>query len=248
MKRFLAVGDNTMPGNELACCDADANFYVSLAAALGITADILLDQNSTKANIQAWMVEAQRQDQAGNLAYCGLAISDHGTHQMVNGVLEGAICCYDMRHDGDNWWPGGLFTASEFQAWANSMSCRVEVWLDICYSQAMTKALRLWQTKSIHNPGNTAGLMRVSDKSVHAKLNSNIVVWSACSEAQESADAPDLGNGAFTYYWKQAWKANPQASRIDLIAATRAGIAAGGYEQVPRLACWNTPAQGIVGS
>ena len=250
MKRFLAVGDNAMPGNELQECVNDAQFYGTLAQSLGITPDFLLDQKSTKANVWAWMMAAQAAAIAGNLTYCGLAISNHGTHQMVNGVLEGAICMYNMRQEGDNWWPGGLITASEFQAWANGFpfTCRVEVFLDICYSQSLTKAMRSWLPKSIHNPGNPAGLMRVADNQVQHKLNGNIVVWSACSEAQESADAPDLGNGAFTYFFKQAWLKHPEASRIDLIQATRSRIAAGGYDQVPRLACWDEAGQLGVGA
>ena len=246
MKKFLCMGDNTMPGNELEECVNDAKYYVSLAAAMGIIADVLLNEVSTKVNIWAWMMDAQKQAVAGDLTYCGLAISNHGTHQMVNGILEGAICCYDMRQEGDNWWPGGLITASEFQAWANGfpLSCRVEVWLDICYSQSLTKEMRRWLPKSIHNPDNPAGLMRVSDNPVHSKLNSNIVVWSACSEAQESADAPDLGNGAFTWAFRMAF--DPKASRVELITAVRTMIAPK-FDQVPRLACWNAAGQLPVG-
>ena len=249
-KKFLAIGDNAMPGNELQECINDARFYGSvLAKSLDINADYLLDKASTKQNILSWIQAAQKQAIDGKLTYCGIAISNHGTHQMVNGLLEGAICCYDMRPEGNNWWPGGLFTATEFQKLMNGfpIATRVEIWLDICYSFSLTKGLRTWNNKAIHNPDNPAGLMRVSDKSVVTKLNSNIVVWSACSEAQESADAPNLGNGAFTYYWKKAWQENPTASRVDLITSTRAKIAAGGFDQVPRLACWNVTGQMQVG-
>ena len=250
-RRFLAVGDDAMPGNELQECCNDARFYESMALQLGITADALTNQTATKANVWGWMMDAWKQSiSADGLDYVGLAISNHGTHQMVNGVLEGAICFYDMRPQGNNWWPGGLATATEFQACVNGfpLKTRVEVFLDICFSQSMTKAMRAWTVKSIHNPGNPAGLLRVADNPIHAKLNSNVVVWCACSEAQESADAPNLGNGAFTYYFKQAWKKNPKASRIELIAAIRPAIQAGGFSQTPRLACWNAAGQLPVGA
>jgi len=250
MKRFLAVGDNAMPGNELQECVNDANFYKSMAATLEASCDVLLNRDSTKANMWAWMLDAQKQAIAGGLTYCGLAISNHGTHQMVNGVLEGAICCYDMRQDGDNWWPGGLITASEFQAWANGfpLTCRVEVFLDICYSFSETKAMRTFLPKAIHNPGNTAGLLRMADNPVHSKLNENVVVWAACSEAEEAADAPALGNGAFTALFKKIWAANHKASRIEIIRKVRPAIHKAGYEQTARLACYNAVGQLPVGA
>jgi len=249
MKKFLAVGDNAMPGNELQECVHDARFYIAMAYDLGISADNRIDRFSTKAEVWDWQMDAQKQAIAGDLTYCGLAISNHGTHQMVNGMLEGAICCYDMRQEGDNWWPGGLITASEFQSWANGfpLACRVEVFLDICYSFAETKAMRRWNSKAIHNPGNSAGLLRMADKPVQSKLNSNVVVWAACSEAEEAADAPALGNGAFTALFKKVWTANPKASRIEIIGKVRPAIHAAGYPQTARLACYNDAGQLPVG-
>ena len=108
--------------------------------------------------------------------------------------------------------------------------------------------MRNWNSKAIHNPGNTAGLLRVSDKAVISKLNSNVVVWSACSEAQESADAPWLGNGAFTWAFKETWKKNPKANRIELITKVRTEIKASGFDQVPRLSCGSEAGLKEVGS
>ena len=249
MKKFLAVGDNAMPGNELHECINDARFYQSLASSLGIAADVLLDRASTKANILAWLQDAQKQAITGGLTYCGIAISNHGTHQMVNGALEGAICCYDMMPEGNNWWPGGLFTASEFQGIVNGfpLPCRVEVFLDVCYSFSLSKAMRAWNCKAIHNPDNPAGLMRVSDNPVTSKLNSNVVVWAACSEAEEAADSPELGNGAFTALFKRVWTADPEANRIEIIGSVRSEIHAAGYPQTARLACYNAAGQLPVG-
>ena len=244
-KLFLSVGDNAMPGNELQECVNDAKFYKLFAATIGCAADTLIDQASTKQNILAWVMDAQKQAIAGGVSYVGLAISNHGTHQMVNGVLEGAICCYDMRSEGNNWWPGGLFTASEFQGLVNGfpIPTRVEVFLDICYSFSQTKAMRHWGPKAIHNPDNPSGVLRMADKPVQDKLNSNVVVWAACSEAEEAADAPELGNGAFTSLFKRVWTANPKASRIEIIGKVRPAIHAAGYAQTARLACFNAAGQ-----
>ena len=250
MKRFLCVGDNAMPGNELQECVNDAKFYKLMAATFGCSADTLLDRFSTKAEVWDWQMDAQKQAIAGDLTYCGLAISNHGTHQMVNGVLEGAICCYDMRQEGDNWWPGGLETASEFQSWANGfpLACTLEIFLDICYSQGLTKALHPWNSKSIHNPNNPTGLFRVADNPIHNKLNANIVVWSASSADEESADAPNLGNGAFTWGLKKALADDPKASRLEVLIKTKANVKAQGFAQTPHLNAYNVKVQLPIGS
>ena len=253
MKKFLCVGDNAMPGNELQECLNDARFYESLADSLGIKADFLADKNSTKANVWGWMMEAQAQAIKDGLTYIGFADSNHGTHQIVNGVLESAICCYDMRVEGNNWWPGGLITATEFQAWANGFpqTCRVEVFLDICFSQGLTKAVHKEgfdsKPKSIHNPGNTAGQFRMADVPIHGKLNPNVVVWSASGPDEESADAPWLFNGAFTWAFKKAWLEDRKASRLEVLIKTKARVAAQGFKQTPHLNAYNVNVQRAVG-
>lgn len=251
-KRFLAVGLNhfALAGNDLQCCVADERTMSTVASVLGVTAvDSMTDQYATKLNIMHWLTDAVAEAQAGKLSYIGYAHSGHGTHVgTADGGLEEAICCYNLSVLNDDWDPKGLITAVEFQTVLNQVppTCRVEVWLDTCFSQGMTKALGV-KPKSIHNPGNVTGVLRMANEPMHHKLNSNIVVWCACSEAQESADAPNLGNGAGTYYWVKAWKRKPKAARVDVITLQRKLIAAGGFTQVPRLAAWNAAAQGVVG-
>ena len=246
---FLAVADDKMPGNFLQETVNDARFYESLAVSLGITPDFIINEKSTKANVWGWMMAAQARAIKDKLTYVGLAISNHGTHQMVNGVLESAICCYDMREDGDNWWPGGLITATEFQAWANGFPslCTVEVFLDLCESQGLAKGVKKWASKSIHNPGNTKGMFRFADKSITSKLNPSVVIWSACGASEEAADAPWLNNGAFTYGLKDAWLNNQKASRLEILLKTKATVKAKGFSQTPHLNAFNAKVQVAVG-
>ena len=252
-RRFLAVGLNhfAAPGNDLSCCIADCHTMESVALALGITADALTDQAATKQNVESWLLDAQKQAIAGKLTYLGYSHSGHGTHFTVNGVLEAAIVYYNLTELNGDWNPTGLMAASRFQEIMNGfpLSCRVSVFLDTCFSFGETRAFDT-KVKAIHNPGNSSGLFRVTDPpgQIHAKLNPNIVVWCSSSADQESADAPNLGNGAGTYAWVNAWKKNPKASRLDLIVAQRALIKSLGFDQVPRLACWNQVAQLPVGA
>lgn len=253
-KRFLAVGLNkfALPGNDLQECVADAHTMQAVAGTMGIQADLLTDQGATKKNILAWLKDAVEQAKAGKLSYLGYAHSGHGTHYTApNGGLQEAICCYNLSELNGDWNPAGLITEVEFRGLLNQVptSCLVEVWLDTCYSQGMTRLAQPHvNIKAIHNPGNADGVLRMANQPMQQRLNSNIVVWSACSEAQESADAPNLGNGAGTYYWTKAWKHNPKACRVDVIVLQRKLIAAGGFTQVPRLACWNAEGQKAVGA
>ena len=252
---FLAEGINhfLISGNDLQECVADAVAMDAVGITLGCAADTLTDKNATKKNIMGWLKQTVEDAKTGKVSYIGMSISGHGTHQvMPDGTLEGAIVCYNLSELNGNWNPDGLITASEFQNLVNQIPpiCIGEFWLDTCYSQAMTRALvkgNMPRSKSIHNPGNTAGLLRVADNPMHGKLNNNIIVWNACSEAQESADAPWLKHGAFTYYWLEAWKKNPKASRVDIITKIRVAIKAGGFDQVPRLSCGSAAGQGMVG-
>jgi hypothetical protein len=249
---FLCIGINkfALPGNGLQECVADAQTMHDVGLALGAHAiDHLWDSQATKANAIARLTQLIERAKSGLINYAGFSWSGHGTDDAIgDDGLQEALICADIAVKNGRWDPHTIITAKEFQDLLNQVpeTCRVEVWLDVCFSFGLTR--KLCQTpKAIHGPDNVDGRMRMANSQMHHKLNSNIVVWCACSQAQESADAPNLGNGAGTYSWVKAWKENPQASRIDVIVAQRALIKSLGFDQVPRLSAWNAAAQGVVG-
>lgn len=269
MKGFLAVGINHFlrPGNDLSGCVADEKSMVAVAHSLGITDLVYLDDAmATKRN--AWDALRSLVDLAkvGKLSYLGFSWSGHGTHYARPSEPDGlgeALVCYDIAEKNGEWDRKTIITDQELKDLLNQVppTCVVEVWLDTCYSGGMDRALtdRIFYHKDksitkadrfLHAPDNPAGNLRVANVTMSQGLNSNIIMWCASSEAQESEDAYIAGgpHGAFTWYWTQAFKANPKASRVELLLKTRAGLKKGGYDQFPRLKCYNAKAQGKVGT
>ena len=257
MKKFLCVGINHFmrPGNDLNECVADAETMMTVSHYLGADATVVLkDSQATKANVMSQLTALVEEAKAGSLIYIGFSYSAHGTHyprpSEPDGVGE-ALVCYDIAEKDGGWDQATIIKDTELHDLLNSVppTCLVEVWLDTCYSGGMDRALNVLGRRSryLHNPNNQMGQTRVANSSMHTGLNVNVVMWCACSEAQESADAPDLGNGAFTYYWNKCFKAAQASSRVDILVATRASLREGGFDQFPRLKCWNTPAQAPVG-
>jgi hypothetical protein len=257
MKKFLAVGINHFlrPGNDLNGCMADADAMRDIATALGATTYYLENIFAPKTLVMEHLTNVVLEAKAGKLSYLGFAYSAHGTHyprpEEPDGLGE-ALCCYDTDEKDGDWNPDTIIKDTELRNLLNQvpLTCTVEVWLDTCYSGGMDKGFELYKNRFLHNPGNVAKALRLSNSTMNQGMNSNIVVWTACSEAQESADAYISGgpHGAFTWYWCKAFEANPKGSRVELLLATRAGLRAGGFDQFPRLKCWNQMAQGRVGS
>jgi len=256
VKKFLAVGLNhfARPGNDLSECVADALTMNLVAQALQVDSiQTLEDAQATKASAMAVLGALVEEAKAGTLSYIGFSWSGHGTHydrpDDASGLGE-ALVCYDIAELNGEWDSATIIKDTELRDLLNSVptTCTVEVWLDTCYSGGMDRAFGKGRNRFLHNPSNTGKVMRMANSQMQHGLNANIVMWCASSEAQESADAPDLGNGAFTYYWHQAWKAKLLDSRVDVLVATRAGLLAGHFEQTPRLKCWPAPAQAPVGA
>lgn len=258
MKDFLAVGINHFlrPGNDLNGCVADAEAMSTLFKD-DVGKAFLKDSRATKKRVWDCLQKLVNESQLGRISYLGFSYSAHGTHyprpEEADGLGE-ALCCYDTDEKDGDWNPNTIIKDEELRALLNQvpLTCTVEVWLDTCYSGGMDRAFENHPTRNryMHNPGNTDKVLRLSNSAMNQGLNSNIIMWTACSEAQESADAWINGgsHGAFTWYWIQAFQANPKASRVELLLATRAGLRAGGFDQFPRLKCWNKAAQEAVGN
>ena len=253
MKQFLAVGINhfKLPGNDLAGCVADAQAMADIAEKLNADGiDILEDAKATKANVMAHLLPLIEGAKAGNLSYLGFSYSAHGTHYSRPSEDDGlgeALVCYDIAEKDGEWDQATIIKDTELHDLLNSIppTCIAEVWLDTCYSGGMDRVFGR-VNRYLHNPANLDCLTRVANNTMTTGLNSNIIMWQACSEAQESADAriPGQGaHGAFTWFWVQAFKANPQNSRVQLLVNTRYKLRNNDYDQFPRLKCWNAAAQ-----
>lgn len=264
MKNALCVGINHFkrPGNDLAGCVPDAEEMGAVFANLGATPTVITNASVIRQRVLAELDAMSLQARIGKLAYFAFAWSGHGTHyaqSLEDDGLGEALICYDCDVIGDEWNPDTIIKDTELRNILNQFppSCTVEVWLDTCYSGGMDRVLSphkpfpaiISEGRFLHNPGNPTGHLRVANSTISQGLNSNIIMWCASSEPQESADAYIAGgaHGAFTFFWCEAFKKNPKASRVELLLATRKALSANGYDQFPRLKCWNGPAQMMVG-
>ena len=262
-ERFLAVGLNhfARPGNDLNGCIPDDHTMQGFATYFGINPDDLEDKAAVKTAALGWLSKVQAEALANKVFYVGFSWSGHGTHyprpEEPDGLGE-ALVCYDIREKGGDWDPDTIIKDTELRDILNGFpaTCIVELFLDTCYSGGMDRGMILqphqqppFTGRYLHNPGNSQRAMRMANSAMSHGLNSNIIMWCASSEAQESEDAYIAGgsHGAFTWYWNEAWKANPGASRVDLLTKTRDALRANGYTQVPRLKCWNAQAQAKAG-
>lgn len=187
--------------------------------------------------------------------YVGLWFSSHGSHypsaSEPDGLGEG-LCCTNLIAQGDDW-SAGFIKDKSFRNILNRFPLQgiVEIGFDTCFSGGMDRIVSAsQQPRFLHNPGNLEGLLRIANSGFSSQgLNSNIVMWQACSEAQTSADAYIKSgyHGAFTYYWTEQFRVNPGISRVELLLKVRAALKANHFEQFPRLKCWNAAAQRKVG-
>ena len=257
MKKALCVGINHFkrPGNDLAGCVPDAK---EMQLILKVDeAIVCLDSQATKFNAMSMLKDLVAQAKSGQLSYLAFSWSGHGTHyprpEEPDGLGE-ALVCYDLDEVDGEWNPAGLIKDTELRDLLNRvpLSCTVEVWLDTCYSGGMNRvfgAPGVKHDRFIHNPNNPGSNRRIANSTISQGLNSNIIMWTASSEAQEAADARIAGgaHGAFTYYWCEAFRKNSKVSRVETLLSTRKALAANRFDQFPRLKCWNGPAQKRVG-
>jgi metacaspase-1 len=254
MQKFLAVGLNhyLRAGNDLNECVADAHDMGAFFARLhGVSPETLLNLDATKANALRILKQYVQEALEGKLSYIGFSWSGHGTHysrpEEEDGLGE-ALVCYDIAEKNGEWDPATIIKDEELRSILNMTppTCIVEGWLDTCYSGGMDRGFRVARNRFMHAPDNTHRSLRISNSTITLGLNPNIILWCAASEGQEAADSPELGNGAFTFAWLNAFRQDPYATRTEILLATRRLIA-GEYEQTPRLKCWNKQAQRSAG-
>lgn len=247
---FINYSESTLGG-----CLPDADTYLSVFDDLECKSIVVLkDQTATDTNFLNHVDALLDRAKVEQPYYVGISHSAHGSHYKslveADGLGEG-LCFYNL-DEKDGEWSAGFLKDTVLRDRLNQFPAGgiVEVFIDTCYSGGMDRILKPHQKpRFIHNPGNHDKLLRLSNSTIGQGLNSNIIMWCACSEAQESADAYIDGgfHGAFTYYWAKAFRNNPWASRVEILLKTRALLTKNRYSQFPRLKAWNASAQRPVG-
>ncbi len=252
LKLALASGVNrynNYPQDELQGCVPDAEMMQRVFAQMGCNVIILRDSVATDIYILKQLQNFLTKVKAADAYYVGWWHSSHGSHYPRPGEPDGlgeGICCANLS-EKDGEWREGFIKDAYLCNLLNSFPTNgiVEVGLDTCYSGGMDRALEISANKPrfIHAPDNIRGQLRLASTGMHEGLNSNIIMWTACSEAETSEDAfIDQGaHGAFTYYWHQSL--SPNISRIEQLLSTRAALRGDSYRQTPRLKAWNVAAQ-----
>jgi metacaspase-1 len=256
MKKALLCGVNHFPNFPDMSLGGCVNDALSMQEILNM-GELVTESQVTKDNVIKRLTVLVEEAKAGDLKYLGFAFSSHGTHYPDLFELDGlgeALVCYDISEKDGNWDQSTIIKDKELQGFLNQVppSCMVEVWLDTCYSGGMDRLFgtTYFKNRYLHNPGNTEGQTRLANTSMRDGLNPNIVMWQSSSEAQTSADAfiSDKYHGAFTWFWTQEFKKDSKMSRVELLVKTRKALQKAGYNQFPRLKCWNVAAQRMVGT
>ena len=214
----------------------------------------LEDYAATKRDIWAALSSLQERAIIDKLPLVMISGSGHGItypdRSEADGLGEG-IACTDTRVAGKDWNPDTFISDKDLHKLLCGFPSTtiVEVWLDTCFSGGMDRAMIPGDShRFMPLPGKK--LMPVFPNSrVTVGLPANVIMWTAASENQTAADAllAHEYHGAFTYFWVKAFKENPKSSRLELLLKTRELLAKAGYQQWPRLKCWEKAAQRKVG-
>jgi hypothetical protein len=242
----IFVGNNNFRnvGPNLQGCHNDANQYAAaFRQTLGsIEQNVLLD-----APLGFFLDEFNRaisRARAGEVSRIIVTISSHGT--MVPGgdgvAASQGIVFADAAASLDS----GVLMDREF----NQLISRVpattglELILDTCYSGGATRDLVPMALvpkkirRYIPHPRFRPGVHTVARTARSTSLfgTEHVAEWAAALESEESADDFIGGayHGAFTYYWVQAYLANPTQPRSTLIGRVQRALGQGGYSQHPQ--------------
>jgi hypothetical protein len=218
---------------------------------------VLTDEKATKAAIMAKLNAMVDLAVAGKVKHIVFSYSSHGTQVPdANGDeidrADEALVAYDLAQDGDAWDLNTVLVDDELHDVFSRVPADVlvEAFLDTCHSGTGLKAMDLLSGRrpKFLPPPTPTGLDDVSDRNVvqlgdrvfrrkRGVLIQNPVLFAACKADQTSSDA-SFGarpNGAFTYYFLQTLKANPAATRAQLLTGIRAGLRGNRFDQTPQL-------------
>lgn len=173
--------------------------------------------------------------------------------------LDEAFACYDIKRSGDQWDRATVIVDDELRDLFARVpdGVLVEVFLDTCHSgtglrdlDEIQLDLALGRKARYLPPPTAAGLnqarglrdlapVRTVDRKALAELTRRTrgnrpVLFAACKPHQTASDATFDGgrpNGAFTYLFLQALKAEPEATRSALLKSVTAGLKRERFDQ-----------------
>ena len=257
-RKALFVGINKFakyPQFTLNGCVNDANDMAALhKKTLGFAAaevKVLTDAAATKKAIMAELAAMVKAAKAGKLSHLVFAMSSHGTQIADTGNDEPdgqdeAFVPYDIAEKNGDWDPAHIICDDELHDLFVTLpeSVLLEVYLDTCHSGTGLRGAEFGphapRPRFVLPPSrkfdDRPPRMRGFSLDRQAVAGANHVLWAGCKANQTSADAYFNGryNGAFTYYYLQAVKANPKATRKQLIATMRKAMK-GHFAQTPQL-------------
>lgn len=263
--RALCVGINKYqnhPDDTLQECVADAKTMQHIFEGLGCKDLVYLyDAMAVKRTIAEALKAIVDASKPGDVLFW--SHSSHGTtYADKSGMTHEALCCHDIAEKDGDWDFSTLLTGPEVGKILAGMpkGSHAELWWDACYSGLGLRRMKL-DTKShphivggdqrpkfLAPIGHPIGINSLApDRQLINDIPCEVILWAACSGNETAADAPNLGNGAFTYYWKKNYLANPKRTRTDIIAYTRMALRKAGFSQNPHLECDSKPAFERVG-
>jgi hypothetical protein len=258
-KRALLIGINDYKGfNDLRGCINDIkSMRKILMNYLGFEAEnirVVVDARATKKNILDrinWLVKTAESGDylLMHFAGHGAQIRDRDGDELAD-QLDEIICPYDMD------WDGTFITDDELYSIFKELKkdALLEVFLDCCHSGTGTREVSA-VARNVDEEETRYRYLEppfdiVSRSDIYPELpargfgsksslaKQNHVLWSACKDNQQAADAYIGGRfqGAFTYSICNHFEATGgMVSRIGLLRRIRASIRHGGFSQIPQL-------------
>lgn len=263
-RRALCVGINEfehLPASSwLNGCVNDAEDFAAFLQKTLDFADsditVLSDAQATKAAVVGELESMVTQAERGELDHLVFSYSSHGTQVPdVNGDepdrADEALAAYDIRAAGDAWNADTVILDDELNQLFGRVpdGVLVEVFLDTCHSGTGLRAIDLLPGRmpKFLLPPSPAGVDDVNERrsvglrdlvTERAQRGQEpAVLLAACRADQTAADAHFDGraNGAFTYFFLRAARADKAASRATLLTQVRAALRQGRYEQTVQL-------------
>ena len=249
--RAVLWGINKYPSYPLNGCVNDVLHLRQKLIEKGFKAEeitMLLDEAATKEAIMAACWKMAREVTPGSMAFVGG--SSHGTQVPayggsggeIDGLYE-VICPIDFGWTIEGQAKNGI-TDKELIACFRSIPKGVYFnWTsDSCHSGDLTRVYTK-KSRAFPIPPFIAEKLRIARaENPRSKMKEmingvlDVGFISGCRSDQTSADAYIDGQsqGAFTYYFLQAWNEHDTATAAQLAAITRAKLKAAGYDQRPQ--------------
>ena len=173
-----------------------------------------------------------------------------------------AFCPHDLIQKGNSWDPAHIISDDELHDLFASIpeSCLVEVYMDTCHSGTGLKVIdflgfvdhptkmrylpppSLAAFNALNSPKAAPKPLSMLSAAKEPRANDTIarkgaILWGGCRSDQTSADAyfGNRPNGAFTRFYIDAVRANPNASRTDIHKKLTIAIKKAKFKQVPQL-------------